>query len=267
MTENGLVVKDLRFSFGQGNPLLDGVSFHLSPGETVALLGVNGSGKTTLLRVLTGFLKRATGDVLWNGRSVSAMEPAEIGRCVALVDMDGGPLFETSVAEMIRYGRSPHIGFWGRFSEADDRLALAAARRLGLESFLGSRFQKLSKGEQQRVRLAMALAGQPGFLLLDEPTSHLDPGHQRETLRLVRELATGENIATLAVLHDINLARFFDRIMILHQGRIFRDGPPQQVLSREVLDVVYGPGVFQMRDWNGLPAGVLDFSLTATDCG
>lgn len=258
MADFALEVRDLSFSFGCGRRLLDGVGFRLAGGETAALLGVNGCGKTTLLRLLTGFIRGGSGEVLWNGRPLAGMDASEVSRCAALVDMDGGPLFETSVAEMIRYGRSPHIGFWGNFSTADDLLAMAAARRLGLEAFLEAPFQRLSKGEQQRVRLATALAAQPAVLLLDEPTSHLDPGHQRETLLLVRELARKEGMATLAVLHDINLARFFDRILILHQGRIYRDGPPAHVLAREVLDTVYGHGVFQLQDWNGAPAGVLD---------
>ncbi|MFZ2961368.1 MAG: ABC transporter ATP-binding protein [Candidatus Ozemobacteraceae bacterium] len=256
--KEGLVVKDLHFRFHQDQQLLEGVNFSLAPGEIVGLLGVNGSGKTSLLHLITGFLKRRSGTIQWDGIDLESISSLQLARRVSLVDLEGGPLFSTGIRELLLLGRSPHAGLWGGFSLEDERIALEAASRLHLEPLLDRMWQELSRGEQQRVRLAMALAAETGFLLLDEPASHLDPAHQRELLRLCRDLAGTRRVGVLAVLHDVNLARNFDRLMLLHEGRMMYDGPPGDALGQSRLDKVYGEGVFSMHTWEGLPVGTLN---------
>ncbi|MBF0498942.1 MAG: ABC transporter ATP-binding protein [Candidatus Riflebacteria bacterium] len=256
--EAGLIVENVHFSFGDHAMLLNGINMFLRPGEQLALLGVNGSGKTSLLRVLTGFLKRRSGVIRWDGVDIDAISTAQLARRVALVDMEGGPLFSMEVRELLLLGRSPHTGIWGRFTPEDECMVMEAATCMNLLPLLDRLWQELSRGEQQRVRLAMALSSKPAFLLLDEPTSHLDPSYQRELLRLCRDLALNRGIGVMAVLHDVNLARHFDRLLLLHEGRILFDGPPAEVLEQSRLDKIYGTGVFSMHSWEGLPVGTLN---------
>jgi len=251
-----LQVTGLRFGYPDRAVLQD-VTFSLRHGESVALLGVNGSGKTTLLRVLTGFLPPQAGTVRWDGRPLATLTPRDLARQVSLIDTEDEPFFPLTTAEVVQLGRSPHLGFWGTMSPEDDALAFEAARRLGVAGFWTRPFQELSRGERQRVRVALALATDPAFYFLDEPTSHLDPAQQREVLRVMRELARSQGAGVLAVLHDVNLTRFFDRVLVLHEGRILRDDAPEKILTDETMDRVYGQGVFDIRAVHGVPVGIL----------
>ncbi|MBF0547009.1 MAG: ABC transporter ATP-binding protein [Candidatus Riflebacteria bacterium] len=256
MFEEGLLVRELKFGFSD-QLLLQNVSFELKPRECVALLGSNGGGKTTLLRLLTGFLPKISGLIKWDGKDIDSLSPPFLAKLVSLVELMDVPFFSMSVIEMIRLGRSPHLGFWGNFSSDDERIVQEVSENLGLGKLLNRSYQKLSLGEKQRVVLGIALVSQPKYLLLDEPTSHLDPRHQRDVIGMVRNLSKNCGVGVLAVLHDINLARFFDRVIFLHNGCIVADASPNKVLSEENLDQVYGKGVYSLHDWEGLPVGIL----------
>ncbi|MBI3038250.1 ABC transporter ATP-binding protein [bacterium] len=241
----GLNVSNLNFSF-HDKPLLDGISFSLNQGEFVALLGVNGSGKSTLLRCLTGFMKHHQGTIEWGGISLNKLSPLELAKIVSLVDSDGETFFFYPVREMLLLGRAPHVGFLGSFSESDHEIVSKVVSMLKLEALLDRTYRDLSRGEKQRVRLGMSLVSQTKFLLLDEPTSHLDPGHQQEIVTILRRLSKANGMGILAVLHDVNLARFFDRMLVLNDRRIFREGTPTEVINQIDLDRVYGEGVFEV---------------------
>jgi iron complex transport system ATP-binding protein len=148
------------------------------------------------------------------------------------------------VREVVALGRTARLGAFGRASVDDVAAVERAIRELELESLASRRIDRLSGGERQRAVLAMALAQETAVLLLDEPTVHLDPGHQLATLELLRDLATRRQLAVFAVLHDLNLASTFaSRIVALAEGRIVREGTPLDVLDAELVQAVFGDGL------------------------
>jgi iron complex transport system ATP-binding protein len=219
-------------------------SFAIGSGEIVAIVGPNGAGKSTLLRVLAGLLHPGTGVVALDGHDVRTMSRSALARRIAVVPQIFDTLFPFTVREVVALGRTARLGAFGRAS-ADDLAAVERAiGELELESFASRRIDRLSGGERQRAVLAMALAQETDVVLLDEPTVHLDPGHQLATLELLRLLASRRRLAVCAVLHDLNLASAFaTRIVAMSDGRIVREGTPLEVLETDLIKAVFGEGL------------------------
>jgi iron complex transport system ATP-binding protein len=219
-------------------------SFALGSDEVVAIVGPNGAGKSTLLRVLAGLLRPTAGRVLLDGEDLAALSRFEIARRIAVVPQIFDTLFPFTVREVVALGRTARLGAFGRAS-ADDLAAVdRAIGELELEALAPRRIDRLSGGERQRAVLAMALAQETSVLLLDEPTVHLDPGHQLATLELLRELGRSRQLAVCAVLHDLNLASTFaTRIVALADGRIVREGTPLEVIESDLIETVFGDGL------------------------
>ena len=219
-------------------------SISIGARELVVIIGPNGAGKSTLLRVLAGLIRPSTGAVTLEGRQLFSLTRAELARRIAVVPQIFDTLFPFTVREVVALGRTARLGTFGRAS-ADDALAVdRAIAELDLGSIADRRIDRLSGGERQRAVLAMALAQETDVLLLDEPTVHLDPGHQLSTFELIRHIGERRGLAVCAVLHDLNLASSFaSRIVVLDDGRILRDGPPFDVLRPELVDAVFGAGL------------------------
>ena len=219
-------------------------SFALASGEVVAIVGPNGAGKSTLLRVLAGLLRPTAGRVLLDGEDLAALSRSKVARRIAVVPQIFDTLFPFTVREVVALGRTARLGAFGRGSAIDMAAVDRAIGELELEALAARRIDRLSGGERQRAVLAMALAQETAVLLLDEPTVHLDPGHQLATLELLRELGQRRQLAVCAVLHDLNLASTFaSRIVALADGRIVRDGTPLDVLDAELVRTVFGDGL------------------------
>jgi iron complex transport system ATP-binding protein len=252
--------------------ILDEVSVSLAPGRVTAVIGPNGAGKSTLLRILSGELAPDAGAIAFEGRPLSAWPVAELARHRAVLPQESDLRFPFRVEEVVRLGRIPHPG--GGDSGADHVLALAALGRVGLAAFADRLYPTLSGGEKQRVHLARALvqlqpaAGAippPGrALLLDEPTASLDLAHQHQVLRLARELALGEGVAVLAILHDLNLVlAYADDLVALHHGRVAAAGPVQSTLTPGLVRDVFGVSA-RLVDLPGSPHRHLLFSPADT---
>jgi iron complex transport system ATP-binding protein len=216
-----------------GHQIVHEAGLLVDDGEVVGLVGPNGCGKSTLLRSIYRALRPSAGLIAVDGDDVHRMPAREAARRTAVVAQETPADLDFTVSEIVRMGRTPYK----TDTSADEKLCVGALERVGLadrtERFFGTR----SGGENQRVLLARALAQQTRLLLLDEPTSHLDVRHQLELLHLVRELG----IATLAVLHDLNqAAAFCDRLYVMDAGRIVAGGPPDHVLTPELISQVYG---------------------------
>ncbi|MFE3788122.1 ABC transporter ATP-binding protein [Streptomyces goshikiensis] len=231
-----LAVEAVRYEV-DGHTLLHGIDLTARPGETVGVVGPNGSGKTTLLRCVYGALRPTGGRVLLDGADAGALGVKDRARRVAVVPQDASGTFGLTVGEVVAMGRSPHKRFWEQDGPEDARRVAEALETVGAAAFADRRFEELSGGERQRALVARALVQAPGLLALDEPTNHLDIRYQLEILGLVRALpATG-----LLVLHDLNLAASFcDRLYVLSAGRVAASGPPERVLTEELLAEVYG---------------------------
>ena len=227
-------------SAGREIDALTGVSLCVNSGELVGLFGPNGSGKTTLVRAVTGSVVPRAGRVLLLGDEVGRLSQREIALRAAVVPQDPAlpPMF--TALDCVLMGRTPHL----RLLQKEGRADLHAARRamLATDTFsLADRpLGELSGGERQRVVIARALAQETALLLLDEPTAHLDIGHQAAVLRLMQSLCRSEGKAVIAVVHDLTLAaQFCDRLIMLSGGRIVAQGPAAEVLRPELLAQVY----------------------------
>jgi iron complex transport system ATP-binding protein len=225
--------------------LIDRISLSFAPGETVAMVGPNGAGKTTLLRALSGELRAASGTVHLKDRPLGGYPPRELARHRAVLSQDISVAFPFTVAEIVRMGAGDRSG------RAIDATIDTALDDVGLSDFAARNITTLSGGEQQRTHCARVLVqlacGEathgPGVLLLDEPTASLDLKHQIELLTLARRCAS-RGVTVIAVLHDLNLATLFaERIVVMKDGQVERDGPPRQTITTDMVEQVFGVGV------------------------
>jgi iron complex transport system ATP-binding protein len=238
-----------------GRPIVDGVSFAVEPGAWVSLLGPNGAGKTTLLRVLAG-LRRFRGNVRLAGRELAGLRRREAARLVALVPQTPVVPPAMSIGDYVLLGRTPHMGVLAREGARDRAAASEALVRLELDSLAERRLSSLSGGELQRAVIARALAQSAPVLLLDEPTTALDVGHQQQVLELVDELRRADGLTVLAAMHDLTLAgQYGDRLVLVDRGRVLAEGDAGEVLTEDRIASLYGATV-RVVQGDGAPAVV-----------
>jgi iron complex transport system ATP-binding protein len=244
-----IATQDLSCGYS-GREVLKDVQLTLMPGSITALLGPNGSGKSTLLKTLCGSLPPLSGQVLLNGEEMGRLSYSEIGRRVAFVPQEEHPTFKFLVREIVLMGRMPHSGgFWD--SPDDKAKAEEAMRAADCLDLQHRPVTELSGGERQRTLIARALAQEAPALLLDEPTSHLDVGHQLDLARLLKALAA-EGRAVLAAVHDLNFASILaDRAVLLGSSGIAMDAPCEAALESDALSDVYGVRFERLRDEEG----------------
>jgi iron complex transport system ATP-binding protein len=252
-----LELRNIRFHYSgkSGRDIIDGVSLTLHEGELIALLGPNGSGKSTLLQVASGALHPHSGEVTVDGRPISRLTRREIARSMAIVAQSNEIRFPLTALEFVLTGRYAHVPAVGFDSDHDLETARDCLRETDALQFANRRVNELSAGERQRVSLARALAQQPHWLLLDEPTANADLAHQISMLKLVREMANRRRIGSLIVTHDLNLAaEFADRIMLLKEGRLVASGNPTEVMTTSLLSELFNlPLLIDQHPQSGRP--------------
>ena len=236
---NGLGGHGLGIALG-GRAVLERVDMALPAGMLVGLLGPNGAGKTTLLRILAGLLAPDLGEVQWDGEPLARLPRRQRARLLGYLAQTPDCHWDLSVAEVVALGRLPHRGAFRGPTAADQSATARALADCELEGLAGRAIHTLSGGEQRRVFLARALAGEPRVLLADEPVSGLDPAHQLDVMGRLQTVARG-GAAVAVVMHDLSLAaRFCDRVVLLGEGRIQGEGSPDEVLDDALLARVYG---------------------------
>ena len=231
-----LEIQHLTAGYGEKTIIHD-ISLTFPPGTVTAILGVNGCGKSTLL-------KAAAGLIPLQGGAVHADEPR--AQSIAWLPQTRR-LPELTAGRLVLHGRFPWLGWPRIYRQEDHAAARAAMERLGVAQFAQTPMPQLSGGTRQKIYLAMALAQEASTILLDEPTSFLDPGHQLRFLELCRELAA-EGRAVVLVLHDLPLAlRFADRLAVLDEGRLIALGTPDEIMSTEILQKTFGVRIFPVQ--------------------
>ncbi len=224
-----------------GAPVLDRLELDLPAGRVSALCGPNGSGKSTLLKACAGLLRAGGGGVWLGDRPLRALGPRALAREVALLPQHPVVPDGLTVAEVVALGRYPYRRWLARASEADRRAVDEAMAAAGVTGFADRRIETLSGGERQRAWLALTLAQESRILLLDEPTTFLDPQHQVAMLSLVRDVARRRGLTVVWVLHDLNhAAGWSDHLVLFREGAVATAGDPASVLTEANVRHTFG---------------------------
>ena len=233
---------------GSRTRALDGVSISAPDGALTAVVGPNGSGKSTLVRALVGQVPLEEGAIVADGLPVHDDIRGELARRVAVVTQREEPAFPLGVRDYVALGRYPHLGLWRAPAREDSEAIARAVERTEIEPYLGRTITELSGGEWQRVRLARALAQGGRTLVLDEPTTFLDVGHEMAVFELLGGLAA-DGMAVFLVSHQLNLvARFAHHMVLLHRGRVAGEGAPADVMQARILEPLYEWPLVVARD-------------------
>lgn len=235
--------------------VLDSVSAAFAPGLVTAVVGPNGAGKSTLLDCLAALRKPDAGKVTLDGRALHDLPSRERARRIAYLPQKAEIAWAVNGLTFVGLGRTPYVAAWGL--TAEDRAAVDRAMAVtGVEAFADRVVSTLSGGERARVLIARALAGDPQWLLADEPLAGLDPGHVLDACDLFRRLADEEGRGVILTLHDLDAAlRVADRVIVLAEGQVLADGGAVEALSPEVLKAAYG---VEARTLDGVRGPVLE---------
>ena len=233
-----LATTNLRVRLG-GRAVVDGVTVALRPSEVTAVVGPNGAGKSTFMTCLAGLRRPDEGEVSLGGEALSKLKARERARRLGFLPQTPEIAWRLDVETLVSLGRTPHAGSFGQ-GPRDAAAIVRALQAADLDGFARRDVASLSGGERGRVLIARALAGEPQWLLADEPLTGLDLGHQLDVSTLFRQFAAAGGGVVVTV-HDLGFAaRAADRVLVMAEGRVLSDGPPEQALAPEVLRTAYG---------------------------
>ena len=240
MMQNAVDIKNLSHYYGSYSVLKE-ISFSIPKGRFFIIIGPNGSGKTTLLKSISGIEKARNEKLDILGKPITEYSRRALARTIALVPQMVTIDFPFTVMELVLMGRSPYLGILGLEEEKDPEIAREAISFTGVEHLSDRKLDQLSGGERQRVFIARAICQQPSVILLDEPTASLDIAHQIKVMDLMEKLKEDKGVTVVMVSHEINLAAMYsDELLLLKDGEIVGMGLPEDVLSFEILENVYG---------------------------
>lgn len=239
-------LRGVRFAYGE-HAVLDGLSLALPAGCLTGIVGPNGCGKSTLLRVIDGVLEPAAGEALVEGDALDSLSARErVERIALLPQIHRTP--SMTVEALVSCGRYAHMGLFGGLTEQDRQIVAESMRVAGVEHLAHKAARALSGGERQRAFIAMVLAQRARTVLLDEPTTYLDPRAALDVMGLARGLVHEQGMTGAVVIHDLPLAlRFCDRIAVMDSGRIVAVGTPAEILDQGVLEQVFGVMIARME--------------------
>ena len=243
-----LEVRNLDYDYNK-KPVLDGIDFELMEGEILGILGPNGCGKTTLLGNMNRNLSPKGGCVMLDGTDLEELTKKEIARGIAVVPQTNQVGFSFTAREIVAMGRMPFQDAFQGNSYEDIRIIDDAMKKTGILDMADRFVNTMSGGERQKVIIARAMAQAPRILLMDEPTLHLDISAQFDVLDLIYKLSKEENLTVVIVSHDLPMvARYCDRIMLIHDHRIHDIGKTEDVLTSENMRTVFGIDAVPSKD-------------------
>lgn len=255
------VLRSVGLTFGRnGRALFRNVSLSIPPGTCTAVIGPNGVGKTTFLRVMAGSLRAQAGEVLLAGRNIASLTPREIATEIALVPQQLDIPFDFTVEEIVRLGRHPFRAWMGGLRAIDQIAVMRALAATHATELRTRKFNELSGGEKQRVKIALGLAQEPRLLLLDEPGQNLDIGRQLEMVDLIRSLSRS-GVTIISATHDLSLIQgTYSSVVLLCPGGEVLQGTPAQILQPHILEHAFRcppqaePGLSRQRSatWSAI---------------
>ena len=236
----GLTAQTLFFSYDRRNACIEDISLQLQPGCFYGLIGPNGSGKSTLLDLLCGYIVPESGDILLNGKNISACRRSEIATLLTYVPQSFSLSFDFSVEDAVMMGRHIHISRFSSPGRIDFNIVSNAIDLMGISHLKNRKVTRLSGGEKQRVMIARALAQNTGLVLLDEVTSNLDINHAISIMKTMSNLVRNEGRTVVAALHDLNMASMFcDTLLVMNKGKLVGFGPASTVMSEKLIHDLY----------------------------
>ena len=246
-----LQTQAVNFSYDQ-DTILHSISISINPGEFIGVIGPNGSGKSTLLKILGGLLKPASGQLNFKGKSYLDYQRKQLAQSITWVPQEHPMVFPFKVSEIVLMGRHPHLSAFTFEGDEDIEIARNAMERTQTLQFAQRNFNEISGGEKQRVVIAGAIAQEPELMILDEPTSALDIKYQIQILSILKQLNKSKKTTIILAMHDLHLAsKFCNRLILLEEGAVFKDGKTEEVLQKEHIEKVYGVKVHLIQDQNG----------------
>ena len=232
--------------YGKKNILHD-VSAVFQKGKLTSIIGVNGCGKSTLLKTILGLIPFRSGSVTIDGAPLKEMSRNDVARRIAYLSQ-GKSTPDMTVEQLVLHGRFPHLSYPRRYAYHDRVIASGALEQMGLAEYANKSLHTLSGGMRQNAYIAMALAQETDYVLLDEPTTYLDIAHQLKLIKILRNLAdSGKGIVT--VMHDLPMAfTFSDKIILINDGRILSDNSPAKVYEQNAVEQVFGISFVRSED-------------------
>ena len=236
-----------RISAGYGKQtMLNDVSAFFEKGKLTSIIGVNGCGKSTLLKAILGILPLSGGEITVDGENLLTISRNEIAKKIAYLSQ-GKNIPDMTVEQMVLHGRFPYLSYPRRYSSHDREVAIKAMETVGVAEFAHKPLYSLSGGMRQNAYIAMALAQDTDYILLDEPTTYLDIAHQLELMRLLKQLSdSGKGIVT--VMHDLPIAfDFSDKLTVMNNGKIIAYGTPSEICESHIVEDIFGVKIKQVQ--------------------
>lgn len=229
--------------------VVDGFSTVINSGDILCLLGPNGVGKSTLFKTILGFLKPMGGDILLDGKTIFRLSPKEYARVIGYVPQIHIPPFPFRVIDVVMMGRTAHIGVFSAPSQRDYEISEKALARLGINSLAERTYTDISGGERQMVLIARALAQEPAFLLLDEPTSNLDFGNQARVLQCIKNLAREAKLGIIMTTHfPDHVFQCEGDVALMEWNNVYLAGNAEDIITTENMKNTYGIEVKILRN-------------------
>lgn len=248
-----MFVKDLTKKY-DGKTVVDSVSFHIPKGSVISMIGPNGAGKSTVLNILSRLIARDSGLVDFEGKDITRWKNKELARHLAILTQHNNIQMKLTVRELVSFGRFPYSG--SRLTSEDQDIIDRAVSYMELEDFQDKFIDELSGGQRQRAYIAMVIAQDTEYILLDEPTNNLDIYHATNMMKIVRRLCSELNKTVVLVLHEINYAAFYsDYICAFTDGRIAKFGTVKEVMTKETLSQIYKVD-FEIMEIQGKPLSI-----------
>ena len=251
MNSSILQAQDINFSYHQ-ETVLRSISINIKSQEFVGVIGPNGSGKSTLLKLLGSVLKPDSGQIFFKERNYINYQRKQLAQSITWVPQEHPMVFPFKVSEVVLMGRHPYLSAFTFEGENDIEIARSAMKQTQTLQFAERGFNEISGGEKQRVVIAGAIAQEPELMILDEPTSALDIKYQIQILSILKRLNENKKTTVILAMHDLHLAsKFCTRLILLEDGKIFKDGKTEEVLQKEHIEKVYGVKVHLIHDQDG----------------
>ena len=246
-------VKELTKQY-DGKTVVDSVTFEIPKGKVLSLIGPNGAGKSTVMGIISRLIARDAGLVDFEGRDIAKWKSQELSKRLAILTQSNSIQMKLTVRELVTFGRFPYSG--GRTTPEDQRIIDQAISYMELEKFQDRFIDELSGGQRQRALIAMVIAQDTEYVLLDEPTNNLDIYHATNMMRTVRKLCDELGKTVILVLHEINYAAFYsDYICAFVDGKVAKFGTVEEVMTKENLSAIYQVD-FEILEIEGKPLSI-----------